>query len=90
MESIVTELVERLKEENTFLAREKLMMLFFAQLIETLVQLAFQRLDEELAQEWKQKSFQVDRKSVRTVTFLFESIRFQRRRMKNEDGEIRV
>lgn len=89
MESIVTELVERLKEKNTFLAREKLMMLFFAQLIETLVQLAFQRLDEELAQEWKQKGFQVDRKSVRTVTFLFGSVRFQRRRMKNEAGEIR-
>ena len=65
------------------------MMLFFAQLIRTIVQLAFQQLDDELSNRLKEQGFGVDRKSQRTITFLFGSITFVRRRMKNKEGEIR-
>lgn len=70
MDIIVTDLVKVMKQEKTFLKREQVMMLFFAQLIQTIVQLAFQQLDEEVSAKLKEEGFQVDRKSQRTVTFL--------------------
>ncbi len=66
------------------------MMLFFAQLIVMVAQLAFQQLDEELSEQLKNQGFGVDRKSQRTVTFLFGSVTFVRRRTKNKAGEIRT
>lgn len=89
MDIIVTDLVKVMKQEKTFLKREQAMMLFFAQLIQTIVQLAFQQLDEEVSAKLKEEGFQVDRKSQRTVTFLFGSISYVRRRMKNKAGDIR-
>lgn len=89
MDIIVTDLVKVMKQEKTFLKREQAMMLFFAQLIQTIVQLAFQQLDEEVSEKLKEEGFQVDRKSQRTVTFLFGSISYVRRRMKNKAGDIR-
>lgn len=88
MESIVTELVEQIKSKETFLEREQAMIGFFSKLIEESVQLAFSKLDDELSVEWKEKGFKIDRKSQRKVTFLFGEVDFQRRRMKNEAGEI--
>lgn len=89
MDIIVTDLVKVMKTEKTFLKREQAMVMFFAQLIQLMVQLAFQQLDEEVSSELKKEGFQVDRKSQRTVTFLFGSVTYVRRRMKNKAGEIR-
>ena len=89
MDMIVKDLVKVMKKEKKFLKREQVMMLFFAQLIQTIVQLAFQQLDEEVSAKLKEEGFQVDRKSQRTVTFLFGSISYVRRRMKNKAGDIR-
>ncbi|MCF1620898.1 ISLre2 family transposase, partial [Tetragenococcus koreensis] len=61
MESIVTDLVEVMKKETNFLAREKAVMVFFAQLLATITQLAFQILDEEVSAQCKKEGFQVDR-----------------------------
>ncbi|MCB0748601.1 MAG: hypothetical protein KDC90_14165 [Ignavibacteriae bacterium] len=54
MDIIVTDLVKVMKQEKTFLKREQVMMLFFAQLIQTIVQLAFQQLDEEVSAKLKE------------------------------------
>jgi len=89
MDSIVTDLVEVMKKETNFLAREKAMMIFFAQLIATLTQLAFQTLDEEVCAQCKKEGFRVDRKSERTITFLFGTVTYVRRRMKNQANEVR-
>ncbi|GMA09282.1 hypothetical protein GCM10025886_24350 [Tetragenococcus halophilus subsp. flandriensis] len=89
MDSIVTDLVEVMKKETNFLAREKAMMLFFAQLIMTITQLAFQTLDEEVCAQCKKEGFRVDRKSERTITFLFGTVTYVRRRMKNQANEVR-
>ncbi|GMA55264.1 hypothetical protein GCM10025857_66210 [Alicyclobacillus contaminans] len=63
MESIVTDLVEVMKKETNFLARERAMMIFFTQLITTITQLAFQTLDEEICAQCKKEGFRVDRKA---------------------------
>ncbi|AYW46093.1 ISLre2 family transposase [Tetragenococcus koreensis] len=76
-------------KETNFLAREKAMMVFFAQLLATITQLAFQILDAEVSTQCKKEGFQVDRKNERTVTFLFGSVTYVRRRMKNQANEIR-
>src|SRR5699024_8523897 len=89
MESIVTELVELIKSKGTFLEQEQAMSGFFSHLNEKIAQRVFCKLDDELAVEWKEKGFKIDRKSDRKVTFLFGEVDFQRRRMKNEAGEIR-
>lgn len=88
MESIITDLVKVMKEETSFLRREKAMMHFFSQLIIFLAQEAFRQLDDELFIEAKAQGYQSDRKSSRTVTFLFGTVTFHRRRMKNAAGDI--
>ncbi|MGA3513494.1 ISLre2 family transposase, partial [Lactiplantibacillus plantarum] len=55
MDSIVTDLVEVMKKETNFLARERAMMIFFTQLIATITQLAFQTLDEEICAQCKKE-----------------------------------
>ena len=89
MDSIVTDLVEVMKKETNFLARERTMMIFFTQLIATITQLAFQTLDEEICAQCKKEGFRVDRKSERTITFLFGPVTYVRRRMKNQANDIR-
>ncbi len=89
MDAIVTDLVEVMKKETNFLTREKAMMLFFAQLIATITQLAFQTLDEEVCAQCKKEGFRVDRRSERTLTFLFGTVTYVRRRMKNQAIDIR-
>ncbi|WP_317916054.1 UPF0236 family transposase-like protein, partial [Tetragenococcus halophilus] len=89
MDSIVTDLVEVMKKETNFLARERAMMIFFTKLIATITQLAFQTLDEEICAQCKKEGFRVDRKSERTITFLFGPVTYVRRRMKNQANVIR-
>lgn len=88
MDIIVTDLVKVMKTEKTFLKREQAMVMFFAQLIQLMVQLAFQQLDEEVSSELKKEGFQVDRKSQRTVTFLFGSVTYVRRRKEHLKGAL--
>jgi Uncharacterised protein family (UPF0236) len=89
MEIIVTELVEKIKVEHSFLGRERAIMIFLAQLITTIVQSAFQEIDEEESNKLKEQGYVVDRKSIRTVGFLFGSVHYSRRRMKSNEGDIR-
>ena len=89
MESIVAELVERIKGKETFLEKEQAMSSFFSNLNKKIAHRAFCKLDDELTDEWKERGFKIDRKSDRKVTFLFGEVDLKRRRMKNEAGEIR-
>ena len=89
MEVIISDLVKLMKQEKSFLSREKAMMLFFIELICLITQQAFKQLDDELFEQLKQEGYQSNRQSQRTITFLFGTVTYQRRRLKNNEGTIR-
>jgi hypothetical protein len=60
MEYIVIDLVEVMKKEKTFLAREHAMMFFLIRLIQLIVQQAFEQLDKEVSDSFKKQGFFVD------------------------------
>lgn len=88
MRNIVAELVEILKRETDFLEKERQMMIFLYGIMQEIVRQAFSALDQELAGRYTAKGYKIDRNSERTMTFLFGTLPFTRRRLVGPTREV--
>ena len=81
MEITVTEIKKIIKESATPIHREKAVWLYVVSVICECIRLAFEQLDEEMAEIYKQKGFRIKRRDQRSIHFLFGSVTYKRRRM---------
>lgn len=82
MESIVTEMMEIMKRANDSISCEEQLKAYLAVLFCKALTLALDRIDEELAKQWKADGWYVERRDERTVVSSFGAVQFKRRRMK--------
>lgn len=80
MDSIITDIVKIIKSENNVIAREKALLVYFSSLIETLMARALEQVDDSLAKETKQQSFQIGTKNKRSITTTFGKVSYYHRR----------
>ena len=86
MEEIIAELLKILKDAEDSISWEERVQRYFAELICQRLCDAMERLDGELAEDWKKDGWRVERRDERTILTSFGKATFLRRRMK-KDGE---
>jgi hypothetical protein len=86
MESIVAEIMKIMKGANDSISCEEQLKTCWSVMFCEAVMLALDRIDDELAEQWKADGWYVERRDERTVVSSFGAVRFKRRRMER-DGE---
>ncbi|MGM0124137.1 hypothetical protein IGI37_002806 [Enterococcus sp. AZ194] len=89
METIVNEIAEILKSESHFIAKEKALVIYLANLIREIITMAFEQIDDDLIGEYKKQGYQIEKKNDRKLLTVFGEIQFRRRRYIKE-GESSV
>lgn len=87
MENIIPVIAEVLKDSDTLLEAELRFEHIIPEFIQTVFKKAFDQIDKELVNEYKEKGFEIDRKEKRTVQFSFGPLDFERRRMRKKDEQ---
>ena len=65
MSLIITEIVGILKSETNIIKREKVLVVFFLNLIRNLMALALEQVDQELSESMKNQGYQIEKKNQR-------------------------
>lgn len=65
MNLIITEIVGILKSETNIIKREKVLVVFFLNLIRKLMALALEQVDQELSESMKNQGYQIEKKNQR-------------------------
>ena len=84
METIVTEILEIIKGAKDSISREEQIRSYFEKLACRAVSEALERIDKELAAQYADKGWHVERLDSRTVQASYGSIQIRRRRMKKK------
>ena len=84
METIVTEILEIIKGAKDSISREEQIRSYFEKLAFLAVSEALERIDKELAAQYADKGWHVERLDSRTVQASYGSIQIRRRRMKKK------
>ena len=75
-----------MKGANDSISCEEQLKAYWSVMVCQVVALALDRIDEELAEQWKADGWYVERRDERTVVSSFGAVQFKRRRMQR-DGE---
>lgn len=84
MDTIITDVLEILKDAEDSISWEERMRSYFAEYICNALGTAIERLDDEIVEKWKQEGWRVERRDKRTILTSFGQMTFLRRRMKKE------
>jgi len=84
MDTIITDVLEILKDAEDSISWEERMRSYFAEYICNALGTAMERLDDEIVEKWKQEGWRVERREKRTILTSFGQMTFLRRRMKKE------
>ena len=84
MDTIITDVLEILKDAEDSISWEERMRSYFAEYICNALGTAMERLDDEIVENWKQEGWHVERRDKRTILTSFGQMTFLRRRMKKE------
>lgn len=84
MENIISVIAEVLKESDTLLEAELQFEHLIPEYIQSIFKKAFDQIDKELVNEYKEKDYEIDRKEKRKVQFSFGTLEFERRRMRKK------
>ena len=80
MDLIVTEIVGILKSETNIIKREKVLVVFFLNLIRNLMALALEQVDQELSESMKNQGYRIENKNQRSIKMTFGEVTYSRRR----------
>ncbi|MGM0123232.1 hypothetical protein IGI37_000598 [Enterococcus sp. AZ194] len=64
METIVNEIAEILKSESHFIAKEKALVIYLANLIREIITMAFEQIDDDLIGEYKKQGYQIEKRTI--------------------------
>ena len=84
MDTIITDVLEILKDAEDSISWEERMRSYFAEYICNALGTAIEWLDDEIVEKWKQEGWRVERRDKRTILTSFGQMTFLRRRMKKE------
>lgn len=80
MNLVITEIVGILKSETNIIKREKVLVVFFLNLIRNLMALALEQVDQELSESMKNQGYQIEKKNQRSINMAFGEVTYSRRR----------
>lgn len=85
MEKIVSDVIVIIKGSKNEIETENRLWVFLLNTIIAIIALAFERIDDELAESYKAKGYKVERKDIRTIQGIFGPLTYKRRLMKKEE-----
>ncbi|MFL2144607.1 UPF0236 family transposase-like protein, partial [Desemzia sp. FAM 24101] len=82
METILTEMIELIKNSTDGITAERRLVAYFSEWISEITGEALECMDDALAEEYKKTGYKIEKRDTRTIQVLFGKVNFKRRRMK--------
>ena len=87
MNSIVAEIIKEIKHSKDAITREEKIWHKIEGILTQYVGKAFEAIDKELAETYRQKGYHVERQDSRTIQGIFGAVTFRRRYMKKDENK---
>lgn len=84
MNEIISQMCQLLKDSETLLEAELQFETWIPELIQDLFRQTFERIDQELVQDYKERGYEIDKKETRYIQFSFGNVELPRRRMRKK------